>query len=177
MEIAAAQADIRRAYRGGGLGAIVSGLVWLVAGIVTTMQGITTGYIALFFGGMLIFPISSFLERLILKNPPPDAENPFGRLAFETVPPMIAMLVAIWFLIPHYPELAFPFAAIAVGTHYMGFRSAYGMMTYWVLAAAMTVMGMIAIWFIPIPAATFIFIIAAIEVLFGFILIRQTANA
>ncbi|MEL6687918.1 MAG: hypothetical protein AAFP97_09875 [Pseudomonadota bacterium] len=176
MDIQAAQADIRRAYRGGGLGAIVSGLVWVMSGVVTLLHGINIGYLALFFGGMLIFPVSSFLERLILKNPSPDPDNPFGRLAFETVPPMIAMLIAVWFLIPHYPEWVFPFAAIAVGTHYFGFRSAYGMFTYWALAGVMTAVGAIAIWMVTIPAPTFIFIIAAIEIVFGFILIRQTKS-
>lgn len=176
MDIQAAQADLRRAYRGGATGTIVSGFVWLTAGIVTALHGISIGYITLFFGGMFIFPIAAGLERLFLKTPPPASDNPNARIVIETIPPMIAMLIAIWFMIPHYPSLAFPFAAIAVGTHYFGFRSAYGMMTYWALAALMTVVGAMAIWVIPVPAPTFIFIIAAIEVAFGIILIRQTKS-
>ena len=174
MNIQAAQADIRRAYRGGGTGAIVSGLVWLIAGLVTAQKGISVGYITLFFGGMLIFPIGAALERFFFKTAPPDPDNPNGRIVIETVPPMIAMLIAIFFLIPHYPNLVFPFAAIAVGTHYFGFRSAYGMMTYWGLAALMTLIGALAIWVMPLPAPTFIFIISAIEIAFGILVIRQT---
>ena len=176
MDIRSAQADLRRAYRGGGTGTIVSGLIWLIAGIVTAQKGISVGYITLFFGGMLIFPIGTAIERLILKNPSHDPANPHPRIVIETVPPMIAMLIAIWFLIPHHPGIVFPLAAIAVGTHYFAFRSAYGLMSYWILAALMTVVGALAIWVVPIPAPTFIFIIVAIEVVFGLILIRQTKD-
>ena len=58
MHIEDAQAEIRHAYVGGGLGAIVSGLVWMVAAIVQYSHTVATTFAVLFFGGMLIFPLS-----------------------------------------------------------------------------------------------------------------------
>lgn len=167
MDIKAAQADLRRAYRGGGPGAIISGIVWAVAGVVAHLHGINAGFATLFFGGMLIFPIGTLLVHTIGKVAGPDPENPQARIVVETVPPMIAMLIAAWLFIPFRPDLVFPLAAIAVGTHYFGFRSAYGMMSYWVLAAIMTIFGALAVFVFPLPATTVIFAIAVIEIAFG----------
>ena len=57
------QADLRRAYVNGGPGAIISGIVWLAAGMTAKLNtDIATGFYVLFFGGMLIFPISKLLH-------------------------------------------------------------------------------------------------------------------
>ncbi|MEO8142106.1 MAG: hypothetical protein ABI617_05560 [Sphingomicrobium sp.] len=48
MHISDAQADLRRAYVGGGPGAVVSGLVWFAAAWVEANHGIRAAVIALF---------------------------------------------------------------------------------------------------------------------------------
>ena len=54
MDFSAAQQDMRSAYVNGGVGVLVSGLVWVVAGLVTQNLGLQYGMAALFFGGMAI---------------------------------------------------------------------------------------------------------------------------
>ena len=80
---------------------------------------------------------------------------------------MIGGLLAAWLLIGYRPDFVFPMAAIAVGTHYFGFRTAYGDWTYWVLGGVMCLVGVGAI-FARVPSAgTVPFVIAAVEVGFG----------
>ena len=65
MTIIEAQADLRRAYVGGGPGAFVSGLLWLAAAWVEAKYGIRTAFVALFLGGMLIYPLGLAASRLL----------------------------------------------------------------------------------------------------------------
>ena len=69
MDIATAQAELREAYLRGGPGAVISGLVWLAAGITATSNGVPTGFVVLFFGGMLIFPLSLLVLRTFFSQP------------------------------------------------------------------------------------------------------------
>jgi len=81
--------------------------------------------------------------------------------------PMIGCLFAAWLLLPHRSDWAFSVAAIAVGAHYFGFRAAYGDWTYWVLGAAMCLVGTASIY-LGLPPHEFVpYIIAAVEVGFG----------
>lgn len=167
MEIQAAQAELRRAYLLGGPGAVVSGVVWLVAGIAASIHGVAFGFAVLFFGGMLIFPISALLVRFVFRRPAVTPGNPGGTTVIETVFPMIAGLLAAWLILPHRPEFVFPLAAIAVGAHYFGFRTAYGAWIYWVLGGVMCAVGLAAIFAVRTPPGTVAFVIAGIEVAFG----------
>lgn len=134
--------------------------------------GVPIGFAVLFFGGMLIFPISSFILKNFLGRGKISPENPGGLTVIETLFPMISGFLAAWLMMPHRPEFVFAMAAIAVGTHYFGFRTAYGDWTNWILGAAMSVVGIAAIFF-GIPASSLVpFIIAGIEMAFGIWFIR-----
>jgi hypothetical protein len=93
----------------------------------------------------LIFPISALLVRAVFRRKPPSRTNPGGITVMETVVPMIAGLLAAWLIMPHRIEFVFPLCAIAVGTHYFGFQTAYGDKTYWTLGAVMCFAGVAAI--------------------------------
>ena len=162
-----AQAELRHSYVRGGPGAFVSGLVWLVAAITADSRGVATGFTVLFFGGMAIFPLGALAVRGIFRRPSPSAGNPGPGVVIETVFPMIGGLLAAWLLLPHRPELVFPVAAIAVGSHYFGFRTAYGDVGYWVLAAVMCGVGTAAIFSQVLPPEAVAWIIAGVEMGFG----------
>ncbi len=170
MTLAEAQYDIRRAYVGGGPGAFVSALVWLAAGLVERSQGTATAFTILFFGGMLIFPGAKIVETLFFRRPDVHKDNKLGLVALESTIAMIGGLGAAWLFLRSDPALVFPVAAVAVGTHYFAFRSVYGDATYWVLAAAMTAIGVVGV-VLPdaVPGGT-IFAIAAVEAVFAVIL-------
>ena len=107
MEIATVQLEIRRAYLRGGPGAMVSGIVWLVAGVVAATYGLPIGFAFLFFGGMLIFPVATFILRVLLRRKAVSKENPGGLTVIETIFPMISGLMAAWLFIPYRPEFVF----------------------------------------------------------------------
>ncbi len=164
------QADLRRSYVGGGPGAIVSGMVWALAAILTARSGVSTGFAALFLGGILIFPIGTAICRLAFKQNGPDPSNPGGRIVIETLPAMFLGLFIAYLFIDIKPELVFPIAAMAVGAHYFGFRTAYGDLIYWILGGLMVAVGAFAALgsvTLPIETTT---TIAVLEILFGLIL-------
>ncbi len=178
MELAAAQSDLRRAYTDAGPGIIVSGLVWLIAAYAEAAEGLTTGFIVLFVGGMFIYPGALLVNRVILRRAKEQAGNPGGPLVLEGTVTMIAGLVAAWLFIPYRPDLVMPIAAIMVGTHYLVFKTAYGMKEYYLLAALVTLVGSAAIFqFVALPIEVTL-LVAIIELAFGgFITIRALRRA
>lgn len=167
MDSILAQQELRSSYLNGGPGAVVSGIVWLAAAATADRSGVGTGFVVLFFGGFAIFPVATLLVRAVFRRPPPSPQNPGGRIVIETVFPMIGGLLAAWMILPHQPAAVFPLAAIAVGAHYFGFRTAYGAAVYWALAGLMCLVGLGSI-FSGLPRPEMVpWIIGIIEVLFG----------
>ncbi|MES2903564.1 MAG: hypothetical protein V4696_05200 [Pseudomonadota bacterium] len=176
MTISEAQADLRRAYVGGGPGAVVSGLVWLFAAWVEAKYGIRSGFITLFFGGMLIFPIALVAERLFFSRASAAPGNPMGPIALESTIAMIGCLLAAWLILPFKPEFVFPIAAIAVGTHYFVFKTAYGDRTYWLLAAVLTALGLVEIFGVTRLSGGLILAVGVIEIIFGIVLTARSVR-
>ncbi len=176
MHIAEAQADLRRAYVGGGPGAVVSGLMWFAAAWVEANHGIRAGFIALFFGGMLIYPLGLAASRLLFRRTSEAKDNPMGPIALESTFPMIGCLLAAWLILPFKPDFVFPIAAIAVGTHYFVFKTAYGDRTYWLLAAIVTALGLAEIFGVTRLGGGMILAVGVVEVAFGIMLIVRARN-
>lgn len=149
MDVKAAQRDVRRVYRGGFSGPLVSALVWAAASAAYQWGAAESAMAVLFIGGMLIFPLSS----LVLKAMKGPAFLPKGHpsiaLAMQsafTVP--LGLLVAIA-LGTFAPSLFLPASLIIVGAHYLTFISLYGMRLYGVLAGVLVAVGAAAIFAIP----------------------------
>ena len=177
MTITEAQADLRRAYVGGGPGAVVSGLLWFVAAWIEANHGIRTAFIALFFGGMLIYPLGLAASRLLFRRTSESVDNPMGLVALESTLAMIGGLLAAWLILPFEATLVFPLAAVAVGTHYFVFKTAYGDRTYWVLAALLTALGLTAIFDVATLPGGLILAFGIIELLFGILLTVRALKA
>lgn len=167
MNLESYQQELRHAYVRGGPGAITSGGVWLAAALTAMYSSITDGFILLFFAGIFIFPVSKLALKLFFQRTPESKSNPGGLIALETVFPMIGGLFAAWLLLPYRPDLVFSVSAIAVGTHYFGFRSAYGDWTYWVLGTSLCMIGISSI-VLETPSSNLVpFIVAIVEIMFG----------
>ena len=170
MIISEAQAEIRRAYVGGGPGAIISSLVWFAAAFALTSYGQRTAYLVLFFGGMLIFPLGKGICALLFRRQSESPGNPLGMTALEATLTMTGGLLAGWLFLEIAPEYAFPMAAIAVGTHYFVFKTCYGDRTYWLMGGLITLVGLAMIFALfPVPGGVII-ATAVIELVFGVIL-------
>ena len=167
MQIADAQADLRRAYTDGGPGVIVSGLVWLAAAFAESRSGVATGFVVLFVGGMFIYPLALLANRAILRRAGEAKDNPFGPLILESTIAMIAGLFAAWLFLDYAPQLVMPLAAIMVGTHYFAFRTAYGDKLFWMLAAIVTLLGLAGIYPVLPLQGTVALQVAVAEIFFG----------
>lgn len=177
MEINAAQAECRRSFVGGGPGVIVSGLVWLAAAAVLARAGTPTAFATLFFGGMLIVPIATILERQVFRRPPISKENALAAIGFETVFAMIGCLIAAYLLLAHAPDLVFPVAAIAIGTRYFTFATLYGNKAFYVLGGLIAAIGAVGIWGpVEIPGGAAL-AVAAVELSAGIALTLVSLRA
>jgi hypothetical protein len=167
MDIKTAQAECRYCFVGGGPGVVVSGLVWLAASAVYGSAGTTTAFAALFFGGMLIAPIATAVERVLFRRRAPSRDNALPAIGFETVFAMIGGLIAAFLVMQHAPQWAFPVAAIAVGARYFTFATIYGTKAYYALGGLIVALGAMEIWGrIDLPVSV-VLSVAMTEILFG----------
>ncbi len=175
MTIADAQRHIRHTYVGGAPGVLVSALVWLVAAVVEIRTDTATGFAALFIGGMAIFPLSRLVAAIFFRRRGRAASNGLTGIALESTIAMIGGLFAAWLLLrAGTPELVFPVAAIAVGTHYFPFKTLYGDRIYWLLAAAITLAGFAGIFAADVLPVGTAFIVAAVEAAFGIVMLMRS---
>jgi hypothetical protein len=102
----------------------------------------------------------------LFRREPEAADNAMGRVALESTIAMIGGLVIAWLLLPTKPDWVFPLAAIAVGTHFFAFRTAYGDIRFWLLGAILTALGFGAL-FMPSLGGPLPIIVGAVEITFG----------
>lgn len=137
MLIGQAQQEMRFAFLGGFAGQLVSGILWALSAAVGTWGQPRHGMLVLFFGSMLIFPLTQLLLRLLGRQGAVSPANELNSLARQ-----IAFTVPVNFLLVGAAVLYretwfFPAAMIAVGAHYLPFIFLYGMRMFGVLAALM----------------------------------------
>jgi hypothetical protein len=167
MSVDEAQFQIRRAFVNGGPGAIVSSLVWLMTAYFLKVADPETAFHALFIGGMFIFPVGALICKYGFGRSASVKGNPLGLLALESTIAMIGCLITAWLLLQTQPRLVFPVAAIAVGTHYLAFKTAYGDRTFWLLGTTLTGVGAAGIFWLPGQNQAIVLAVAIIELLFG----------
>lgn len=149
MQIEQAQADVRRIYRRGFSGPLISSFVWFISAAVYQWVAPAPAIAVLFLGGMLIFPLTTLLLKIIGGPAALPKGHPSTSLAMQsafTVP--LGLLVAIALGV-YEPALFFPSALIVVGAHYLIFISLYGMRLYAVLAAILVTVGTISLFWLP----------------------------
>jgi len=143
MKISEAQRDMRSAYLDGGSGVLISGLVWLTAGIVALYSSKQTAFLVLFFGGMVIFPISNLVDRLLNRRGKHLKSNPLGKLALESTILIFLGLYLAYLSFSHQPNWLFPIMLMTIGVRYLIFQSIYGLRIYWVLGMVLIMIGII----------------------------------
>lgn len=172
MNIETAQQEMRAGYAGGAPGVLVSGLVWLIAGAVWANQGVVSGFIALFIGGMAIFPVSTLIARKMMGAPKVGEANALNRLALESTFTLMAGILIGYVLLVRQPDLAIPAISVVMGARYFVFASVYGRMIFWPLAGMICAAGTIALLGLKLPIGNLALIVGAIEIVFGLLLLR-----
>jgi len=141
MEIKECQFEMRSSFLGGFAGQLVSGIIWLASAAASTWLSPSFGMAVLFFGSMLIFPLTQGTLRLLGKEGTVSKENKLWGLGTQT-----AFTVPINFLLVGAATLYrenwfFPASLIVVGAHYLPFITLYGMKMFGVLAFLMVTAG------------------------------------
>ncbi|HEY7883325.1 MAG TPA: hypothetical protein VIC08_00075 [Cellvibrionaceae bacterium] len=135
--IADAQQDMREAYCGGAPGVVSSATAWFLAAMVALLASPFAGVLTLIFGGMLIFPVSVLLCKIMGRSGKHSKNNPLAPLAIEgTIWMLISIPVAVaaaMFKI----EWFFPAMLVVISGRYLTFCTLYGMRIYWLFGAAL----------------------------------------
>jgi len=177
MQIVQAQADVRRIYRAGFAGPLVSAVIWAAASAVFTWGSVAGGMAALFFGGMLIFPLNTLLLKVLGGPAALPKGHPSASLAMQcafTVPLGLVIAIALG---SYEPDLFFPAALIIVGAHYLVFISLYGMRLFAVLAGVLILLGLSGLFVVPELGLISGWLGAAVFVIFTVVLYRAQDDA
>jgi hypothetical protein len=141
MNLNECQREMRSAFLGGFAGQLVSGIIWLAASVISLWVTPRYGMAALFFGSMLIFPLTQLAVRWMGR---PGKVNPANGL--WALGSQVAFTVPLNFLLVGAATLYrenwfFPAAMIVVGTHYLPFITLYGMKMFGLLAGLLVLGG------------------------------------
>jgi hypothetical protein len=161
-----AQRDMRTAYYNGSTGAVASATAWLAAALVATFVDAKTGILTLIFGGMVIFPASVVLSKLLGRSGQHAKDNPLAPLAISgTVWMLLCIPIAIAVSL-YRIEWFFPAMLLVIGGRYLTFPTLYGLKLYWIFGAvlALSVAPLIAL---NASVATGAFTGAIVEYIFG----------
>ncbi len=175
MNFKDAQQDMSFAYLGGGTGVLVSGIIWCIAGLFAMFYNYQVSMLALFFGGMLIHPLSILIAKLLKRTGKHQTDNPLGKLAIESTMILFIGLFLAFYVSSLKVEWFFPVMLLAIGVRYLIFNTLYDNKVYWLLGGILMVSGMLCILF----SADFIvgaFFGGITEVIFSLIILKQSTD-
>ena len=141
MTLSHAQAQMRAGYGSGWTGIAASALAWAVAAAVAWYGSAQQAIWALLVGGMLIFPVSLLLCRLLRLPGTHPKGNPLGQLAGASTFWLIFNLPVAWLLGQQQPAWFFAAMLLVIGGRYLVFATLYGLRLYWVLGLALAAAG------------------------------------
>lgn len=142
MLIADAQREIRQSYLGGFMGQLVSGVLWLVTAVIATWGTPRAAIIALFFGGMLIFPLTRIGLVAINHRLAITPGNPLNGLAMQVALTLPIALPVIGAAALYRLDWLFPAFMIVLGAHYLPFVFLYGMRMFALLCGLLVTAGL-----------------------------------
>jgi hypothetical protein len=169
VNITDAQRDVRTVFVGGFAGQLVSSAVWFLSAAAATWYSARTAIGLLVFGGMLIFPLTQLLLRLMggpssLPNGHPM--NALGMQVAFTVPLSLPLIGAAtlyrqnWF---------YPAFMVVVGSHYLPFVFMYGMWQFAILAASLIAAGIVIALYLPFAFSLGGWLTALLLLIFAFV--------
>lgn len=141
MEIEAAQKELRRAFLGGFVGQLVSGILWLTSAALAVWATRPAAIGFLVVAGFFIFPLTQLGLKLLGRAGSVARPNTLGTLGAQVafVLPLTLPLVGAASL--YRIEWFYPAFMVALGAHYLPFVFLYGMRMFAVLAGALWIAG------------------------------------
>jgi hypothetical protein len=142
-DLDAMQADMRRAYCGGGAGMLASSLVWIGAGLVAMGGDAQHAIWTLLVGGMFIHPLGVLFARLGGRSGAHRNGNALAWLAAASTIGMIASLPLAYAASRLHVEWFFPAMLLVIGSRYLSFETLYGLRVYRVCGFALLAAGVL----------------------------------
>lgn len=173
MEFKESQEDMNISYYGGATGVLASGIIWCIAGLVGSVYSITASMVALFIGGMFIFPLSVLLSKGLKRTGKHAHNNALRHLAIESLGILFVGLFIAFSVAQFNTKLFYPIMLLIIGARYLIFQTLYGLKVYWFLGASLILAGFLS----AILNFAFIygaFIGGVIEILFSLVIFRQS---
>jgi len=145
MRIEQAQADMRQAYGDGGTGVLASAIAWLAAAIAAGLSTPMTAIATLLIGGMLIFPLSVLLSKLLGQSGAHSKGNPLASLAGTGTAWMLMCIPIAYGAALYRVEWFFPAMLLIIGGRYLTFSTLYGLKVYLILGASLALAGIVSV--------------------------------
>lgn len=149
MLVQDAQREMRSVFVGGAIGQFVSGSIWLLSAVLATFVSAQAGLLSLFFGGMLIFPLTQLALKVSGRPAIVSKDNPVYELGRQVALVGPLGLPVIYMAIQADINWFYPAFLIVMGAHYLPFTFMYGTRLYLILAALMVVGGVAIAWLLP----------------------------
>jgi len=127
MDIGEAQREVRTVYRGGFMGQLVSGLLWLGSAAAGTYGTARTAIILLVVGGFFIFPLTTLGLRLLGGPWKLSPANPMSGLGMQVAFVLPLCLPVVGAVAAHHLQWFYPAFMVVLGAHYLPFVFLYGM--------------------------------------------------
>jgi hypothetical protein len=127
------QQDMQDGYKNGAIGVIVSGSVWLISAAICSVYDQQKGIWALLIGGMMIFPLSLLVSKLLGHRGSHTQGNKLAPLAMEGTFFMLLCLPIATGLSLQHPDWFFKGMLLIIGGRYLTFQTLYGNKTFWFL--------------------------------------------
>lgn len=172
MTMREAQGDMRRGYLSGATGIVASAMAWAIATAFAAFVSPERAIWALLIGGMLIYPVSVLLCKLLGASGAHSKGNPLGQLAGASTFWLIFSLPLAYGLGLRQPAWFFLGMLLVIGGRYLVFASVYGMRLYWALGLALAASA-IVLALCRAPAVFVVAVGAAIEFAFGAVAFAQ----
>ena len=154
MRIADAQLDMRRTYRGGLPGQLVSAALWAASAACDTWGDHRLAVLVLVIGGFFIFPLTLLALRLRRARPAAEATpNPLNALAMQVAFTLPLGLPVVLTLAYFSPNRFYPATMLLLGAHYLPFMFLYGMWQWAILAGVLIGGGYVLGWVAPMGFA------------------------
>ena len=151
MPVAVAQRDVRRTFRGGFAGQLVSGLLWLASAAAATWWSPRAAMVLLVVGGFFIFPLTLAVLRLLGHPARLTPGNPLNALGMQIAFTLPLSLPVVGAATLYRESWFYPAFMIVLGAHYLPFVFLYGMRLFGVLAGVLVNAGLLLGMRLPEP--------------------------
>lgn len=137
MNVSDAQREVRTVFRGGFMGQLVSGLIWLGSAAAATYSTPRAAILLLVVGGFFIFPLTTLGLRLLGGPWRLSPGNPLSGLGMQVAFVLPLCLPVVAAVAVHHLEWFYPAFMVVLGAHYLPFVFLYGMGMFAVLSVAL----------------------------------------